>query len=82
MYESKSLASVTPGLVVTDDIASGLFVESQVDPCDEPSKLDEEVGRLEADDTHDVGERDVEHRKTLESEHWTSVGCLRQSSRL
>jgi len=53
LYEGKRLAAVAIG----DDAAEGVdgaLVEAEVGPGDEPAELDEDPGRLEAQDTEYV----------------------------
>lgn len=58
--ESECLGAITTELATLVELD-----ESEVEPRDEPAELDEDVGRLVADEAGDVRDGDVEHGEGL-----------------
>lgn len=63
--EGESVAPIAVGNAI-DRVDRSLFVESEVDPTDEPSELDQDPGILEPNDTQDGGKGEVGHRESLD----------------
>ena len=62
--EGEGIAPVSIGDTI-DRFDGGLLVESEVDPADEPSKLNQDPRILESDDAEDSGKGKVGHGKGL-----------------
>ena len=65
MNKREGLASVTVR-IASHNITSVLFIKPQVDPTDQPTKLDHDVWALETDETHHSRKSDVCHGQCLQ----------------